>query len=232
MRVLARRAVGVRELLWAHPEWWVVGLGTLAWVPMARHGIILPEHSGHQATTFGTELVYWHTMVLAMVLPTLVYKAREIAFRSLPERRHRAIGVFLIGYVLPWSALGVFVAATRTWSWSHAQWLTVGAFAVSTVWACLPIRERAMVMSYGYAPVIAPDGTDADRDCLRSGLTVGAWCVVSCWALMLACALSGHHLIAIVLGASIGIAERVSFRPPKVFVVLVSVVLTAVFAWR
>jgi predicted metal-binding membrane protein len=220
----------MRERLWAHPEWWVVGLGALAWVPMVRHGIIWPAHSGHQATTFRTELVYWDAMVLAMMLPTLVYKAREIAFRSLPERRHRAIGVFLIGYVLPWSALGVFVAATRTWSWTHPPWLTVGAFGVATVWACLPIRERAMVMAYGYAPVIAPDGGGADRDCLTSGLTVGAWCVVSCWALMLACALSGHHLIAIALGASIGVAERVSFRPPRAFVILVSVALTAVFA--
>jgi predicted metal-binding membrane protein len=230
--VFARRAVGVRELLWAHPEWWVVGLGTFAWVSVVRHGIVAPAHAGHPATIFGMELVYWHAMVLAMMLPTLVYQSREVAFRSLPERRHRAIGIFLIGYVMPWSALGVCVAATRTSSWTHAPWLTVGAFAVATVWACLPIRERAMVMAYGYVPVIAPDGGGADRDCLTSGLTVGAWCVVSCGALMLACALSGHQLIAIMLGASIGIVERVSFRPPRVFVVLVSVALTAVFAWR
>ena len=169
-------------------------------------------------------------MVLAMMLPTLAFKARDVAFRSLAERRHRAIGLFLIGYLVPWSAFGTLAAWVRTLPWTHSQWLTAGAFAFATVWACLPIRERAMVMSYGYAPVIAPEGRDADRDCLTSGLIVGSWCVASCWALMLACAISGHHLIAIAVGASIGLAESVSFRPPRLFVLTVSAALTAFFA--
>jgi predicted metal-binding membrane protein len=217
-------------MLWAHPEWWIVGLGTLAWVPMLKHGIATPVHASHQVTSFGTELGYWHAMVLAMMLPTMAFKARDVAFRSLSERRHRAIGLFLVGYFGPWSALGILAAWPRSVLWTHSPWLTVGAFAVATVWACLPIRERAMVMSYGYAPVIAPEGRSADRDCLRSGLIVGSWCLVSCWALMLACAWSGHHLIAITLGASIGIAESVSFRPPRVFVLAVSAALTTFFA--
>jgi predicted metal-binding membrane protein len=218
-------------MLWAHPEWWSVGLGTLAWVPMLKHGIAASVHASQHVTSFWTELGYWHAMVLAMMLPMMAFKARDVAFRSLAERRHRAIGLFLIGYLLPWSLFGMLVAWTRTLPWTHSPWLTVGAFAVATAWVLLPIRERAMVLSYGYAPVIAPDGPSADWDCVRSGLPVGLWCLMSCWALMLACALSGHHLIAIVLGASIGMAERVSFRSPRAFVVLVSVALTAVFAY-
>jgi predicted metal-binding membrane protein len=217
-------------MLWAHPEWWVVGLGGLAWLPVLKHGTASPGHVSHQVTSFGTELVYWHAMVLAMMLPTLAFKASDVAFRSLAERRHRAIGLFLIGYLVPWSAFGALPAWACTRPWTHSQWFTVGAFALATVWTCLPIRERAMVMSYGYAPVIAPEGRDADRDCLTSGLIVGSWCVASCWPLMLACAISGHHVIAVALGASIGIAERMSFRPPRLFVLTVSAALTAFFA--
>jgi predicted metal-binding membrane protein len=198
---------------------------------MAKHGFAAHGHASHQATSFGTELVYWHAMVLAMMLPTMTFKARDVAFRTLAERRHRAIGLFLMGYLVAWSALGILAAWARTVPWTQSPWLTVGAFAAATAWACLPIRERAMVMSYGYTPVIAPEGWNADRDCLRSGLIIGWWCLVSCWALMVACALSGHHLIAIALGTSIGVAESVSFRPPRLFVLAVSAALTTFFAF-
>src|SRR5439155_12706102 len=107
-----------------------------------------------------------------------------------------------------------------------------GSFGVASAWAILPLRERAMVMSLGHTPVVAPAGWEANRDCTTSGLTVGSWCVASCWALMLACAISRHDPVAILIGGSIGIAEIVSFRPPRLFVILASGALTALFAVR
>ena len=47
---------------------------------------------------------------------------------------------------------------------------------------------------------------------------------------MLACVLSGHHLVALLVGASIGLAEGVSFRPPRTFVRIASVALAIFFA--
>jgi len=73
-------------------------------------------------------------------------------------------------------------------------------------------------------------GWDADRDCVKAGLSIGSWCVVSCWALMLACVLCGHHLVALLIGASIGLAESISFRPPRTFVRIASVALAMFFA--
>lgn len=233
MSILADRVPGPRELLWAHPEWWVAGLGLAAWIPVVQHGMARWGSTHAHHLSFAAELGYWHAMVLAMMLPIIATKARDVAIRSFAERRHRAIGLFLIGYLVPWSALGTLAAAARTIPWipgTQSGWLTAGAFAAATVWAFVPIRERAMVMSYGHEPVIAPAGWDADRDCMKAGLAVGSWCFVSCWALMLACVLSGHHLVAVAVGAAIGLVEGMSFRPPSAFVRFTSAALTVFFA--
>jgi hypothetical protein len=111
----------------------------------------------------------------------------------------------LVGYLVPWSALGIVAVWASDLSWSHSRWAIAGTFALATAWTLLPIRERAMVRWSGYAPVVAPSGWAAVRDCTRAGLIVGAWCVVSCWALMLACAFSGHHLGALAAGGTIGV---------------------------
>jgi predicted metal-binding membrane protein len=184
----------------------------------------------HGHLSLAAEIGYWHAMVLAMMLPVIVAKAHDVAIRSFTERRHRAIAAFLIGFLVPWSALGMVAAWARTLPWAHSEWMTIGAFAAAAGWAWLPIRERAMVMSYGHEPVVAPAGWDADRDCVKAGLAVGSWCLVSCWALMLACVLSGHHLVAVAIGASIGLAESASFRPPRTFVRIASAALPAFFA--
>jgi hypothetical protein len=89
-----------------------------------------------------------------------------------------------------------------------------------------------MMMVHGHAPILAPEGWAAARDCAKSGVVVGAWCVASCWPAMLACAFSGHDLAAIAAGGGISLVESRSFRPPKGFVVLVSAALTAFFALR
>jgi hypothetical protein len=52
----------VQEVLWTHPEWWVVALGLLAW------GLVLQQdrpagHSLHLRQSAGVEFVSWHVMV-------------------------------------------------------------------------------------------------------------------------------------------------------------------------
>ena len=215
MSVFARRAASARDVLWAHPEWWVVALGAIAWVPFARHGLQAMTHTHGGGPSVAGELGRWHVMVLAMMVPILALKARDVAFRSLPERRHRAILLFLIGYFVPWSIAGVPAAIVHALLPAHAPWTAGAAFAAAAGWVLFPVRERAMVMSYGHEPAIAPEGLEADRDCFLAGTVVGSWCVLSCWPLMLACAISGHHLFAAGAGALLGIVDRRSFRPQK-----------------
>jgi predicted metal-binding membrane protein len=226
---LAHRVEAWREARWAHPEWWILAVGLVAWIRVAEHGFdgSLGAHA-HRASA-GIELAYWTAMALAMMLPVIALQARAVAFRALAERRHRAVLAFLIGFLASWTAAGLLPSWLALLPWSHSRAVVAGAFAIATAWALLPLRGRAMMMAFGYAPLLAPTGWDADRDAAWSGLIVGAWCVASCWPLMLACALSGHHLLALLVGGSIAIVEMVSFRPPRLFVTLASGALTAFF---
>jgi hypothetical protein len=219
----------VRDALRARPEWWVGGIGIACWVSILHDGIAQWGHAVHLRAGHGQELVRWEVMVLAMMLPTIASQARAVAMRSFGERRNRSMLEFLAGFTGPWLVVGMAAIAAREWSGGPSRWAVAGLCAVATGWAMLPLRERAMVMIHGHSPVIAPAGWPAARDCMRSGIVVGAWCVASCWPLMLACAFSGHHLVPIGAGAAIGVAESASFRPPRLLVIFVSATLTAFF---
>ena len=221
-----------REWVDSRPEWWVVAVGLASWGRIARDGLVGSDHAMHHAASRGADVVAWQVMVLAMMLPTLAMKTRDVALRCFDERRHYSMAVFLAGYLAPWSVFGAAALALRQLAWMHAPYTVALLCAVATVWAMVPLRERAMMTVYTYVPVIAPDGWDATRDCAQSGMAVGAWCIVSCWPLMLACAASGHDLVVVAVGGAIALVESRSFRPPTRLVLAASAALTVVAAFR
>jgi predicted metal-binding membrane protein len=152
-------------------------------------------------------------MLGAMMLPLVLNPLRTTAFRSLRIRRHRSMALFLAGYLAPWIACGLPVAWIRGFPWVHTPMATAGAFALAALWVPTPMHARALVACHRTMP-LAPRGARADRDCLHFGVVIGGACMVSCWALMLACAVSGHSLAAMIGGAAIGACERFSYRPP------------------
>jgi predicted metal-binding membrane protein len=156
-------------------------------------------------------------MVLAMMVPLALFSIRLTAARSLWRRRHRAIGGFLVGYLSPWFTFGACFAAVDIalglGRWPHVlPWLGAIGFAVAAVWQIAPVRVRAELACHRTMP-IAPHGWRADRDCFRFGWLTGGQCVISCWALMVACVLAGHSLTAMVCAAVIGVVERYFVRP-------------------
>jgi predicted metal-binding membrane protein len=218
---VARFVPAARDALWAHPEWWLVSLGIAGWIATLRTGLAQAGHQQHHRADVAADLGMWLVMVTAMMLPVIVFQAREVAFRSFAGRRHRAIAVFFAGYLAPWAAFAVAAAALRPLPWSHSPWTVAALCVAAAAWAATPVRNRAMTVLYGFTPAIAPDGWQATRDCGAAGVTVGSWCVVSCWPLMLACAFSGHDLAIVTAGGAIALIESRSFRPPVKLVVAV-----------
>jgi len=205
-------AAAVRQLLWRYPEWWSLAVCAAAWVVLVVGMSV--EHHG-QAATFAQEMVTWLLMVLAMMLPLVVFPIRATAARSLWPRRDRAIGGFLIGYLGPWLVVGVGVgvALFQLDHWSQPlPWLGGIGFATAAVWQISPVRLRAVRACHRTVP-LAPHGWRADRDCLRFGWQTGCQCLISCWALMAACALVGHTLAALVCTGAIGVLDRYVVRP-------------------
>jgi hypothetical protein len=227
-----RDALAVRETLWAHPEWWVLAMGAGSWWILVRDGLARWGHKSAHPATLSADIVTWQLMVMAMMLPALLLSARTVAFRCFAEWRHAGIAAFLVSYLGIWTAFGAGAMALRQPVWTSAPWTLAVLCAAATVWAMLPVRERAMMQVHTHAPIIAPDGWRSLRDCAVTGFGVGTSCIVSCWPLMLACVFSGHDLAVIAVGGTIGLVESRSFRPPRRLVIGVTAALTLFVALR
>jgi predicted metal-binding membrane protein len=185
---------------WRHPEVWALALSTAAWIWMMAPR---PHHHAGMAQ--------WLLMTVAMMLPMVIRPIRVAVRRSLWERRHRAMAEFLAGYIGCWLAVGaaVIVAATRLPDW---RWSAPAAFAIAGVWQLTRTKRLALTGCHLTAP-LAPRGWRADRDCVTYGFAVGTRCVVSCWALMLACFATGHAMPAMLTATAICAVERYAARP-------------------
>lgn len=219
MSAVARLRAGVatttlRRLAWEHPEGWTLALAAVCWSVMVTHALQSGAHAHHHLMTPPEELLHWLAMVVAMMVPLLVDPVRTVAFRSFRRRRHLAIATFLVGYLTVWWAAGLPVAWLRSFSWTHTHLAAAVAFALAALWFLSAPHARALIACHGQRP-LAPSGWPATRDTLAAGGRLGAACVVSCWPLMIACTLTGHSLIAMLGGAALSALERLSFRPPR-----------------
>lgn len=218
---------GARRLAWSHPEWWALALALAAWTLLIASNPTTAVEAGagaHHHHPQGAQpsiamgTMHWQLMVVAMMLPVVVPSLRVTAFRSLRRRRHRALAGFLVGYLAVWAIAGVaacsLVAAapvlTRDGQGRAAA--AAGAFLLAALWQSTPLKRRALVACHRTLP-LAPSGWRADRDCLVFGGRIGWSCCAGCWPLMVACTLTGHHVLALVACGGIGLVERYSWRP-------------------
>jgi predicted metal-binding membrane protein len=221
-----------RHLLWRHPEWWSIALCAGAWLTLiiitaadAPGGLASAGHAGHAyagplsapiaapGRMIAGEVGRWLLMVVAMMVPFVLGPIRTTAARSLWCRRHRAIGAFLAGYLLPWLLCGVALAALGVMLPIHhldrSPAGLIAAFALAAAWQHAPAKRRALVSCHATRP-LAPRGWQASRDCVMFGSMVGLRCVVTCWTLMLVCVLAGHSLTMMAGIGLLGIFERSS----------------------
>ena len=227
---MSRVSAPLEYFFWVHPEWWAVALCGTAWTVMLLHAWQTAGHGiGAHRMGFLQELPSWMWMIAAMMLPLALNAVRLTAARSLWARRHRAIAGFLAGYLAPWVLLGVAVAVLRQAAWTHTAAAAGLCFAVAAVWQQTPMYRRALAACHGTRP-LAPVGWRADRDCLRFGGTIGVACVWSCWPFMLACAFTGHSLIAMSSGMALGCVERWSFAPRPRAILAATLVLAGYYA--
>jgi predicted metal-binding membrane protein len=227
----APAAESLQYFFWLHPEWWSRAVCGIAWVVMLVHGWRNAAHNSSHWMTFAQELAFWMLMVAAMMLPLVIRNVWVTAAGSLWIRRHRAIAGFLAGYFVPWLALGLVASTLREAAWSHTAYAAAIGFGTAAIWQRTPMHKRALSNCHLTVP-LAPVGWRADLDCLRFGGTIGAACVASCWPLMLACAFTGHGLIAMTGGTAVSALERWSFRPRNHIMLAITLALAGYYAAR
>jgi Predicted metal-binding integral membrane protein (DUF2182) len=221
--------IGAQLLEIEYPEFWVILLCVAAWFALLSMRMTNGTYgarcamdgwmAGTGVPTRGVALfegmrmpvLHWLIMIPAMMAPTLLGSLRVVAGRSLWSRRHRAMAVVLLGYAAPWIVFGVAVETSIAIApTSITPFLLAGSLLAAAVWQLMPLKRRSLVYCHR-EPILAPSGTRADWACLRYGLLLAGRCGVSCWVLMITCAVAGHALWATVLITAVVWVER--FRP-------------------
>ena len=174
-----------------------------AWIAL----LSMPRHSlSHRSTA--ANLMSWSLMVAAMMFPLVVGQVRQTAFHSLWTRRHRAIGLFLTGYVVPWLALGALVILIQGRLAIEARAFAIMAIVIALAWQVSPAKRRALRDCHRVMP-LAPRGWRANWSCVRFGWRIGAACVCACWALMVVCTASDHDMLIMCVATMVAIHDRV-----------------------
>jgi hypothetical protein len=189
-----------------------------SWAVLVGLGLAGGPHAGHvhapRTLGYGSEVLHWSLMVLAMMLPFHLETIRETAEISLWRRRNRAIASVLGGFAVPWLGLGLVVAALRSSPLAHQREAASGAFVLAACWLFTRPYAYSLAACHRQMP-LAAKGWPAYRDALCFGAVRGAACVGTCWPLMVACTFAGHSLVALGGGYMISQAERGAFRPRR-----------------
>jgi len=165
-----------------------------------------------------TKLAFlWALMICAMMSPLVIAPLRYVRERSFATRRARSMLLFVAGYGLAWMIGGVgleAVALAAKWA-APTQTICLCLIAASTVlWQVSPGKQWCLNRCHR-RPHLVPFGAAADRDVFGFGLTNGASCVGTCWALMFLPLFLGHaHIIAMIVISLFVFAERLE-RPSR-----------------
>jgi predicted metal-binding membrane protein len=145
-------------------------------------------------------------MIVAMMVPAALPNLRAAANRSLWSRRDRTVGMVLVGYIVIWLLFGLLLESVLALA-RHPLGVTWSVLTL-LVAACWQITscKRDSLRSCHRDPLFPPTGWRSDLACLKYGSTVAVRCCFSCWAMMVACAVSEHLfgitlLVAVVLWA-------------------------------
>lgn len=152
----------------------------------------------------------WLLMLTAMMSPLLIGPLRHLGARSLPRRRRSARLLFIALYAAVWSVGGLALLAIAGLLHRTGA-ATAVAIGAALAWQCSPAKQRCLNRHHRYPP-LAAFGRDADLAARRFGARYGAWCIGSCWALMLLPLVLPADRPAVMLSVSLWIwAEQFEF---------------------
>jgi predicted metal-binding membrane protein len=132
-------------------------------------------------------LLSWILMIGAMMLPTLTGPAFHLWHRSLARHRSRALGLFLLGYVVSWlgACAGLFLLALAGIGVLGRGVELLGLTLLAALLWQLSPAKRACLQRCHRRKSLAIFGPRALLDPVLFGCEMALWCVGSCWALML-----------------------------------------------
>ena len=196
-----------RAIIWAG----LGGLTLLAWVYlvwMARAmapmdmdmdmGMVMPHMHAWGVGELAMLIVMWIVMMAAMMLPSAAPMILMFAtvHRRRAEQRRPVVptGVFVLGYVVVWSAFSV-AAAVLQWTLHAATLLSPamtstsplvgGALLVAAgLFQLTPLKRICLVHCRSPLSFLRTEWREGARGTFVMGLRHGLYCVGCCWVLM------------------------------------------------
>ena len=188
----------------------------------AHHAVVdagLPaSHASHASTeNVAGLLIGWALMLTAMMAPLVIPALRQVHARSLRSRRWRAVSLVTVAHAAVWTVAGIVLLAVASALRSvtgHADLAVLLGLVAALSWQLSPLKQYCLNRHCAHPP-ISSFGSAADRDALRFGSTHAAWCLGSCWALMLVSLLAPAWHVAVMLVVSVWMWVEPLDRPER-----------------
>lgn len=150
-----------------------------------------------------SQLIGWGLMVIAMMLPKLVFPIEQIYLQSFRKYRLANAALFVIGYVSTWMLVGIAMVWIITLSnliFPSSYLPALVVLCIAIVWQFSPVKQRFLNRGHEHK-ILSAFGWRKYSDALAFGIEHGIWCFVAGWALMLFPMLlpQGHNLAMIIV---------------------------------
>lgn len=170
-----------------------------------------------QMNPISSLLMGWLVMVIAMMLPKLIFPIQQIYAKSFKHIRFPVSFLFVVGYVVVWTIVGLLMvfAILGLNLWFPNSYLpATGVALIALIWQFSPIKQKFLNRGHDHKTLSA-FGWSAYQDSFVYGIEHGIWCVGSGWALMLfPMLLPQGHNAAMLLVTFIMISEHLE-HPQK-----------------
>lgn len=193
-RLVMAGGLGLIVLLsWAY-------IAYLAWDGMGSMSadMAMPQMRPWSAVDFVLMFVMWAVMMVAMMVPSAA--PMVLMFAAVYRRRTNqggafvSTGVFLLGYIIVWSAFSI-VAVLAQWGLqsaalvspmmvSTAPWLGAALLVAAGAFQFMPLKEACLAKCRTPFGFIMTEWREGAGGALVMGLRHGAFCTGCCWALM------------------------------------------------
>lgn len=180
----------------------LIGLALLAWIITDQRMGAMESGPGTELGSLGFYVTVWVVMMAAMMFPSV---APTVVMYERLREGHRARGngapadataLFVAGYLLVWTAVGLVAYAVLElvrsleieWlGWDEAgRWITAGVIVAAAAYQLTPLKEACLVRCRSPMMFLAERWRNGRAGALGLGATHGAWCAGCCWALMAA----------------------------------------------
>jgi predicted metal-binding membrane protein len=222
---LPNRSIGLRETAWV---WTTLLLLTVfAWICTIAQARAMGNCCGTMGMPFGAFLLMWIVMMAAMMFPAVapvaILWSRGIVLRASTRSSTWRIALFITGYLLAWSAIGV-IAYFAFDAFEHvlvrfpnsANYFGAAVFAVAGTFQFTRLKD--ICLQHCRSPLSALAHYTALRGPmidLRVGLHHGLYCGGCCWGLMLVLIVVGVMNVAIMAAlTAVILLEKLSPHGP------------------